>query len=71
MHILFTRPLDDCSEIILKFNSLGHKVSHLPLLNISIVDYNLEDFSDYKGIIFTSANAVKFLNLKNVDKKLV
>ena len=71
MHILFTRPLDDCSEIILKFNSLGHKVSHLPLLNISIVDYNLKDFSDYKGIIFTSANAVKFLNLKNVDKKLV
>ena len=71
MHILFTRPLDDCSEIILKFKSLGHKVSHLPLLNISIVDYNLKDFSDYKGIIFTSANAVKFLNLKNVDKKLV
>jgi uroporphyrinogen-III synthase len=70
MHILFTRPLDDCSEMILKFNSLGHKVSHLPLLNISIVDYNLKDFSDYKGIIFTSANAVKFLNLKNVDKKL-
>ena len=71
MHILFTRPLDDCAEMILKFNSLGHKVSHLPLLNISIVDYNLKDFSDYKGIIFTSANAVKFLNLKNVDKKLV
>jgi len=71
MHILFTRPLDDCSEIILKFNSLGHKVSHLPLLSISKLDYNQNDFFDYKGIIFTSANAVKFLNLENVDKKLI
>ncbi len=71
MHILLTRPLDDCSEIILRFNSLGHKVSHLPLLNISKLDYDQKNFFDYKGIIFTSANAVKFLNLKNVDKKLI
>ena len=34
MHILLTRPLEDCSEIILKFKSLGHQVSHLPLLKI-------------------------------------
>ena len=34
MHILLTRPLEDCSEMILKFKSLGHQVSHLPLLNI-------------------------------------
>ena len=34
MHILLTRPLTDCSEMILKFKSLGHQVSHLPLLNI-------------------------------------
>ena len=34
MHILLTRPLEDCSEMIIKFQSLGHKVSHLPLLSI-------------------------------------
>ena len=34
MHILFTRPLDDSIEMIKKFKSLGHDVSHLPLLNI-------------------------------------
>jgi hypothetical protein len=33
MHILLTRPLEDCSEMILKFQSLGHEVSHLPLFN--------------------------------------
>jgi len=40
MHILFTRPLDDCSEMILKFKSLGHQVSHLPLLSVDKINHN-------------------------------
>ena len=71
MHILLTRPLEDCHEMILKLKSLGHQVSHLPLININKLDYDHINFSDYKGIIFTSANAVKFLNLKNIDKNLL
>ena len=71
MHILLTRPLEDCSEMILKFKSLGHQVSHLPLLNIDKVDYEKINFSEFKGIIFTSANAVKFLDLKSIDKNLL
>ena len=71
MHILLTRPLEDCSEIILKFKSLGHQVSHLPLLNIDKVNYDEISFLDYAGIIFTSANAVKFLDVKRIDKKLL
>ena len=71
MHILLTRPLEDCYEMILKFQSLGHQVSHLPLLKIERVDYGEIDFSDYKGIIFTSANAIKFLDTKTVDKKFL
>ena len=70
MHILFTRPLADCSDIILKFKSLGHQVSHLPLLNIEKMNYEEINFSDYGGIIFTSANAVKFLDLKKLDKNI-
>ena len=34
MHILFTRPIEDCQEMILKFQTLGHNVSHLPLISI-------------------------------------
>ena len=68
MHILLTRPLEDCSEMIIKFKSLGHQVSHLPLLNIEKIDYEQINFSDYKGIIFTSANAVKFLDQKILIK---
>ncbi len=71
MHILLTRPLEDCSDMIIKFKSLGHQVSHLPLLRIDKVDYEQINFSDFKGIIFTSANAVNFLDLKNIDKNLL
>jgi len=71
MHILLTRPLEDCSEMIIKFKSLGNQVSHLPLLRINKVDYGQINFSDFKGIIFTSANAVKFLDLKNINKNIL
>ena len=71
MHILLTRPLDDCSEMIIKFKSLGNQVSHLPLLRIDRVDYGQINFSNFKGIIFTSANAVKFLDLKNINKNIL
>src|SRR6056300_1812047 len=71
MHILLTRPLEDCSEMIIKFKSLGHEVSHLPLLRVDKLDHDEINFSDFKGIIFTSANAVKFLDHKNIDKNLL
>jgi len=70
MHILLTRPLEDSVEMIFKFKSLGHQVSHLPLLTIDKVNYNDSNFLDSKAIIFTSANAVKFLNARTIDKNL-
>ena len=71
MHILFTRPLEDSYEMILKFQSLGHKISHLPLINIEGLKYEVLSNNEFKGIIFTSSNAIKFLDIKNIDKKLV
>ena len=71
MHILLTRPLEDCSEMILKFKSLGHQVSHLPLLVVEKVNYDSVNFPSFGGIIFTSANAIKFLDLKSIDKKIL
>jgi uroporphyrinogen-III synthase len=71
MHILFTRPLDDCHEMILKFQSLGHEVSHLPLINIEGLKYKPLNYSEFSGIIFTSSNAIKFLDIKSIDKKIV
>ena len=71
MHILLTRPLEDCSDMIVKFKSLGNQVSHLPLLRIIKVNYEQINFSDFKGIIFTSANSVKFLNLRDINKNIL
>jgi len=68
MHILLTRPLEDCYELILKLKSLGHQVSNLPLLKITKVNYDEVNFSDFEGIIFTSANAIKFLEIKKINK---
>ena len=34
MHILLTRPLEDCHELILRFQKLGHDISHMPLIEI-------------------------------------
>jgi len=70
MHILLTRPLEDCHEMILKFQSLGHDVSHLPLIKIEGLKYELLNYSDFRGIIFTSTNAIKFLDIKNIDKNI-
>ncbi|MBD1168461.1 uroporphyrinogen-III synthase [Pelagibacterales bacterium SAG-MED06] len=71
MHILLTRPLEDCTEMIIKFKSLEHQVSHIPLLTIDRVDYEQINFLDFKGIIFTSANSIKYLDLKSIDKNLL
>jgi len=71
MHILFTRPLEDSEELILKFRNLGHKVSHMPVIQIEKVEHEKVNFLDYKAIIFTSANALKFLDTKLIDKKII
>ena len=71
MHILFTRPLEDCNELMLKFSELGHKVSHMPVIQIEEAEHEKINFLNYKAIIFTSANALKFLDTKLIDKKII
>ena len=70
MHILLTRPLDDCKELILRFKSLGHKVSHLPVIKIQNVNYDKVNINEFSWIIFTSANAIKNLNTSDINKKI-
>ena len=70
MHILLTRPLDDCKELILRFKSLGHKVSHLPVINVDAIEYIEPKYNEFKGIIFTSANAIKNLNTSKINKNI-
>ena len=70
MHILLTRPINDVKELIIKFKSLGHDVSHLPVIKINKKEFKVVNYSDYSGIIFTSANAVEFLDTKHINKNI-
>lgn len=70
MHILLTRPLDDCKELILRFKFLGHKVSHLPVIKIQNVNHDKVNVDEFGGIIFTSANAIKNLNTSSINKQI-
>ena len=70
MHILLTRPIEDCKELIIKFKSLGHNISHLPVIKIESKKYQEENFNEYGGIIFTSSNAIKNLDTKKINKNI-
>ena len=71
MHILLTRPLEDIQELILKFQVLGHVVSHMPVIKIEKVNYKSINFSEFSGIIFTSSNAIKYLDTRIIDKNKI
>ena len=71
MHILLTRPIEDCKDLIIKFKNLGHTVSHMPVIKIDKLNYEIKKVEEFKAIIFTSANAIKYLDTKLIDKKIL
>ena len=40
MNIIFTRPLIDAEDLMMNFFSSGHKVIHIPTLNITSANMN-------------------------------
>jgi len=70
MHIVLTRPIEDSLELMRNLKIINHVVTHLPLINIKGISNKNINFDNYKGIIFTSANAIKFLNTKNIPKNI-
>ena len=70
MHIIITRPIDDSLELIKNLNIANHITTHLPLIKIKKILNADINFHNYKGIIFTSANAIKFLDIKNIPKNI-
>jgi len=65
LHIVITRPKEDSLFLIERLKQLGHIVSHLPVIKIEQLKTEKINFQNYKAVIFTSSNAIKFLN---VDK---
>ena len=69
MNILITRPLIDAEDLMGKLFSLGHKIIHIPTLKVKPVINQKCDAKNYDAFIFTSANAIRNLELINEDKK--
>ena len=62
MHIIITRPKEDSLFLIERLKKLGHTVTHLPVIKIEKLETKKINLLNYQSIIFTSSNAIKFLN---------
>jgi len=70
VHIVITRPKEDSSNLIQKLIQLGHSVTHLPVIKIEKLKTKKINLENYKAVIFTSSNAVRFMNIEKFDLKI-
>ncbi len=70
MHIIITRPKEDAQYLIKRLQNLGHTTTHLPVIRIEKLDTKKINLQNYEAIIFTSSNAIKFMNLEKFNLKI-
>ncbi len=70
MHIVITRPEEDSLLLIERLKKLGHAVTHLSVIKIEQLKTEKIKFQNYQAVIFTSVNAIKFLNIDKFDLKI-
>ena len=70
MHIVITRPKEDSLHLIENLIKLGHTVTHLPVIKIEKLETKKIDLSNYQAVIFTSSNAIRFMNIEKFNSKI-
>ena len=70
MHIVITRPKEDSLHLIENLIKLGHLVTHLPVIKIEKLKTKKIDLLNYQAVIFTSSNAIKFMNIEKFNSKI-
>jgi len=70
LHIIITRPIEDSLFLIERLKKQGHMVTHLPIIKIQELKTEKINFQNYKAVIFTSSNSIKFLNVDKFDSKI-
>jgi len=70
VHIVITRPKEDSFYLIEKLIKLGHMVTHLPLIKIEKLETKKINLLNYKAAIFTSSNAIRFMNIEKFYSKI-
>jgi uroporphyrinogen-III synthase len=70
VHIVITRPKEDSFYLIDDLIKLGHLVTHLPVIKIEKLETNKINLQNYKAIIFTSSNAIRYMNIEKFDSQI-
>ena len=70
MHIIITRPREDSVQLIARLQKLGHAVTHLPVIKVEKLKTKKINLQNYTSVIFTSSNAIKFLNVDKFDSRI-
>ena len=70
MHIVITRPKEDSLYLIKNLIKLGHTVTHLPVIKIEKLETKKINLLNYQALIFTSSNAIKFMNIEKFNSKI-
>ena len=71
MNIILTRPLNDTENLMQELFNLGHKIIHLPTLKISSLNIDPINLDQFDAIVFTSANAIKYLKTEKQKNNIV
>jgi len=70
MHIVITRPKEDSMQLIENLINFGHTVTHLPIIKIEKLETKKINLLNYQAVIFTSSNAIKFMNIEKFNLKI-
>ena len=70
MHIVITRPKEDSLHLIENLIKLGHIVTHLPVIKIEKLETKKINLLNYQAVVFTSSNAIRFMNIEKFNQKI-
>jgi len=70
VHIVITRPKEDSLQLIERLKKLGHLVTHLPVIKIEKLGTEKINLLNYQAVIFTSSNAIRFMNIEKFNSKI-
>ncbi len=70
MHIVITRPKEDSLYLIQNLIKLGHIATHLPVIKIEKLETKKINLLNYQAVIFTSSNAIRFMNIEKFNSKI-
>jgi len=70
MHIVITRPKEGSLQLFDKLNKSGHTTTHLPVIKIEKLETKKINLESYEAIIFTSTNAIRFMNIEKFNLKI-